>query len=299
MEATTRQENAHLNLTNVQRYQFVELLRQLENNGELAQWKLLPDPKLSFPAADIRQAHDFVLRLAFMGLYGVDSPLPHYFLHEAVRQEDSALCLQAFLDIFNHRLYTLFYLAWKKSQPVISLEQHKNDYLRHLMALSGNALTLDDQHAFALAGLFGNKTPNALALQGMIQHFLFGLPVKINQFIPRWLKISSLSILGNSMALGIDTLMGEQVVDLSSQIRIDIGPMDFADVLTLLPGEPKACALQNLIERYLDISVRFSLRFIVRAPANKIFALGKDAIQLGWLSWVGEMREEIYCIDFW
>ncbi|MDP0995861.1 type VI secretion system baseplate subunit TssG, partial [Klebsiella pneumoniae] len=51
----------------------------------------------------------------FMGLYGVDSPLPTAYLDDIALHRDGHEALQGLLDIFSHRIMTQFYRIWRKS----------------------------------------------------------------------------------------------------------------------------------------------------------------------------------------
>jgi type VI secretion system protein ImpH len=103
-------------------------------NGRI---RLLPRASTVFPAADVHRitrrpnASDSPSRLGsatgetvdvtvtFMGLYGVNAPLPSYFVEQVVRAPDDSEALRGFLDIFNHRIYSLFYRSWKKYRPLL------------------------------------------------------------------------------------------------------------------------------------------------------------------------------------
>jgi predicted component of type VI protein secretion system len=59
----------------------------------------------------------FKFILTFMGLYGVNSPLPRCY-HDQVDLQQRVLGagevpIQNFLDIFNNRFYWLYYQSWK------------------------------------------------------------------------------------------------------------------------------------------------------------------------------------------
>ncbi|MFX0209887.1 MAG: type VI secretion system baseplate subunit TssG, partial [Candidatus Hodarchaeota archaeon] len=69
--------------------------------------------------------------LSFLGLYGVDSPLPRCY-HEEVAVQQSIqgpgnVPIQNFLDIFNTRFYWLYYQAWKKYRYYLQLGHDPNN----------------------------------------------------------------------------------------------------------------------------------------------------------------------------
>ena len=73
-----------------------------------------PDPGMGFPGAELKSietddAHPerpATVRTRLLGLYGVDSPLPTVFLDDIAQRREGHDALEAFLDIFNHRIFT-------------------------------------------------------------------------------------------------------------------------------------------------------------------------------------------------
>lgn len=81
---------------------------------------------MGFPASELKaveydEADDSrppVIRTTFMGLYGVDSPLPTAYLDDIAQHREGHEALQGLLDIFSHRIMTQFYRIWRKySRP--------------------------------------------------------------------------------------------------------------------------------------------------------------------------------------
>ena len=109
------------------------------------------------------------LTVAFMGLTGPLGVLPHAYtdqVSERVRAGDGTLA--AFLDLFNHRLISLFYRAWSKHRLAV-LEERGDagrlaDYLLALIGLGLDPGRSADRHAFpdaALLFLAGRASPSA------------------------------------------------------------------------------------------------------------------------------------------
>lgn len=91
---------------------------------------------LDFPASSIqnldrprRDGLPPTLTQAFLGLYGPSGALPRHYTellltrvhHSNPLRRD--LALREFLDIFNHRLVSLFYRAWEKYRPWLTFEE--------------------------------------------------------------------------------------------------------------------------------------------------------------------------------
>ena len=122
---------------NARRYSFFRLVYVLERLfpgsapigqlGPVAQERirLRPDTSLIFASTDVAELtnHKYPdeqermrLTAAFLGLYGSVSPLPTHFV-EDLAQDDyqgGPQPKREFLDVFNHRLLSLFYRAFIK-----------------------------------------------------------------------------------------------------------------------------------------------------------------------------------------
>src|SRR5947209_644748 len=91
--------------------------------------KFRANPSMTFPASEI-QAIDFAeneparLTVNFMGLTGPLGVMPlcyTEFVINRLQNRDSAL--RDFLDLFNHRIISLFYQAWEKYHFTVPYER--------------------------------------------------------------------------------------------------------------------------------------------------------------------------------
>ncbi|MCK4608972.1 MAG: type VI secretion system baseplate subunit TssG [Gammaproteobacteria bacterium] len=282
-----------------QGYSFFQALRLLEADSSDNSTQMRSVAELSFPATDIKACHlnkqgSLVLYLTFMGLYGVDSPLPHYFLEQTLGDESSAKCTRAFLDIFNNHCYRLLYLAWKKYHPLMHVKQ-RSAYLEYLKSISGNLLTKKDTTEYGVTGILGARIHNSSGLAGLLREYLEIDKIFVHQFMPRWIKVGAALPLGQTaINLGDNTLLGNQVVSLMQEIAICFGPITFLRAQQLLPGQPKYALLKSLIQRYVGTAILFTLVITIYAPTAKIIRLGQDQAQLGWASWLGVLQQDIY-----
>ena len=117
-------------------YRFCQLLEQaMPNHPPLGSTthpaddpvRFRPDPGMGFPAGELRAIETdsqhpqrpATVRTRLLGLYGVDAPMPTAFLDDIAQRREGHDALEAFLDIFNHRIFTQFYRIWRKySYPV-------------------------------------------------------------------------------------------------------------------------------------------------------------------------------------
>jgi type VI secretion system protein ImpH len=124
---------------------------------------------LAFPPSEIHDIHDrgderpLSVTVAFMGLTGPSGVLPRFYtevLLERVRQKDRTLA--DFLDLFNHRMISLFYRAWQKSRFWVAFERaeaagraHRSDSARRRAFVMETRPRLDpfSQSLLELAGM--------------------------------------------------------------------------------------------------------------------------------------------------
>lgn len=291
-----------------QNYQFWQLMRLLTNalptealqHDYLHRWlRLLPAADLRFPAADVQNCqwtagNKIELQLNFMGLYGVDSPLPHYFLMAALQEDETGARWRSFLNIFSQRIYTLLYLAWIKYHP-IAQEQAANKYRQYLMHISGRTLTQDDPEALAFCGLYGAKVHSASSLTWLLEQYLpSGTNVNLLQFQPRWVEMLGENRLGVGNSLGDNILLGEMMLDCSSKITIELSGMTLSTLFQWLPGAKQGRQLGQLINRYLNPLLEFDIIFKLKPSQTVMTILGQDAILLGWSCWLGQPNQTDY-----
>lgn len=219
------------------------------------------------PAGSGRAAPRLVVR--FFGLLGPMGPMPLHFT-EVVRERqlhhgDSTLA--HFLDLFHHRLLSLFYRAWAQAQPVVHLDRPSEDRFRvWLGALAGVPSSVDvhaDAHADPRADGSGSLPPQALAYQAgwltarsrhpemlakVIGQF-FGVRARVEEHVGQWLPMARedrtrLSFARNRpertatppAGLGCSANAGSRVWDRQYRFRLQLGPLTHAQVLSFLPG---------------------------------------------------------------
>jgi len=100
-------------------------------------------------------AHEHRLYCRFQGLFGSNGALPLHFteyaLQRSLHEHDDTF--REFIDLFNHRLLSLFYRASVQFDPIINHDRpQKNDFYLFLGALGG--FGLPETHPTSLAREF-------------------------------------------------------------------------------------------------------------------------------------------------
>jgi type VI secretion system protein ImpH len=253
--------------------------------------------------------------VAFMGLTGPEGVLPsHYTELLIARQAEKDSTLAAFLDLFNHRLISLFYRAWEKHHFVIGYERstragaQEDKFTQYLFDLIGmgtpglrGRLGIRDQALLRYAGLITQRPHSASALGGMLRDY-FGLPIEIEQFQGKWFLLDepSLSFLlqeGLHNQLGVGAIAGDAVWNQQARFRVQVGPISLEQFIEFLPDGKAFAELVELTRYFVGLALEFDLQLILRAPEVPWCRLtdeSADAARLGWLGWLKteEFRED-------
>lgn len=270
-----------------------------------------------FPASEIqafewRQSAPARMMVNFMGLTGPEGALPIYYTQlvaERSRVRDNTL--RDFLDIFNHRIVSLFYRAWEKYRFDVDYERTGRDQLsRHLLELIGlgtrgldNRQPVPDYSLAFYTGLFACRVRCALSLQNALEDY-FGVPVEVIQFAGAWYKLDrptqtclerGESTESERLALG--AVVGDEVWDEQARVRIKLGPLSLEQYLDLLPTGSAHASLRALARFYGRDEIDFEVQLVLARNDVPPCELGREdgsAPRLGWLSWAksSPMRED-------
>src|SRR5262249_33684158 len=159
--------------------------------------------KLSADSRDGAAARPPERVVSFLGMTGPSGVLPPPYttlLLQRVRPRDYSL--RDFLDLFNHRLISLFYRAWEKYRYPVGYERARRDggemdlFTLCLYCLTGlgtdglrDRLASGDDPVLFYGGLFAHAPRPAVCLEGLLTEH-FGLPVQVGQFEGQWLSLS-------------------------------------------------------------------------------------------------------------
>ena len=147
------------------------------------------------------------------------------------------------------------------------------------------------------AGLLAQAPRSASALQGLLSDH-FGVPIKLHQFIGRWLPIaeSDRSCLGparRNNALGANTVAGSRFWDQQANFRVQVGPLTHAEYCEFLPSGSAFRLLVQLTRFFAGQAFDFEVQLVLKAaevPRCRLGSGGGSAQRLGWSTWL--KREE-------
>ncbi len=249
-------------------------------------------PGFSFPASDIfsiQNGHgDPVLTVNFMGLIGPNGILPHWYNSHAVElNHKKDYAFTDFLDLFHHRLISLFYRAWKKYRLAENYQPDCGDPIsRCLTAYIG----LDEREQKAdiefarvsrrrliyFAGMASRNVPTATAVERIIANAT-GVAVRVEQFVERMLTIheQDRTCLGRANGtLNNDALCGNRIRNVASFFEVILGPMSWEKYIAFQPRSRNLALVRKLIRFIVGLEYEFEIRLVIKGPEIPSLPLG-------------------------
>lgn len=252
------------------------------------------------------------LGVRFFGLLGPQGPMPLHvteYVRERLRQHGDPT-LTHFLDLFHHRLLTLFYNAWAQAQPTVHFDRPADDrYTAWLGAtaglppLDGSALTTPSlAHQ---AGLLSTRARHPEALCKVLRQF-FGVGVSLRTHVGQWLSMEDpdRSRLGHARnrveraanpgaALGLNANAGSKVWDRQYRFRLHMGPLTLAQYMEFLPGGPAWRQLGDWLKLLASPGLRWDLQLQLHLSEHPAPRLGRH-VRLGLTGWLGRASESLH-----
>jgi type VI secretion system protein ImpH len=245
--------------------------------------RMRPSASLAFPSCDIEEVAEiedghppYRLTAAFLGLYGAHSPLPSYYSEEILfRSEEVADPVRDFLDIFNHRLYSLFYRGLLRYRGhLLYKEEAADEFSWRLFALSGLAAAempkmsgIKPERLLQFTGQWCQFPRSAASVIAALSTYLDLPAIHVKQCVSRWvyLPLEKQSRLGgHANRLGVDATVGERVLDRTGKFRVSVGPVDYDTYLEYLPGSDKMTDLGHMAKLGSGGWLAFDVEVILR-----------------------------------
>jgi len=274
------------------------------------------NPDLAFPASEIqdlekpRGSERWKMSVNFLGLVGHMGVLPrHYSMEVLERNRGRDYALRDFLDLFHHRLLSLFYRAWERYRFYVPWERGEEDGVTaHLFDLIGlgnagarEALGLSPEELLGYVGLLAPHQRSAAALEQMLGDY-FRVPVVVEQFVGAWYDMAGLAQtrldheeVDDASLLGVGALVGDEVWDPTARARIVVGPIALDRYADFLPTGEAYRAMRAMTRFFSNDEIEFELQLILDKNDVPPVRLGaEDATPLGWSTW---LRSEPFLKD--
>lgn len=262
------------------------------------------NPTSAFPASELvtleqdPHTQQLAMTVNFMGTVGPLGALPLYYT-ELIAAEDLAgnSAPRDFLDVFHHRIISLFFQAWCKYR-VFEHAGGMDECLRSLIGIQTAGLQkptgLAQTSLMYYAGLLSRQARSAAALQNLLMDY-YGVAVEIEEFAGEWCSLTrdEQSWIEDGMPetyqLGRGTVLGDEVWEPQARARVVLGPLTLEQYLEFLPGGSANRSLRGLLRFFSGDDMAFELQLVllrVETPGCQLGKEGDDAPRLGLLSWV-------------
>jgi type VI secretion system protein ImpH len=298
-------------------FDFFALLRELQAIGDMPafgralrpgdeQVRLAQETSLAFSPSAVSGARwrerteKLEVLLRFTGLLGPNGPMPihltEYVLDRKRHMDDPTI--EAFLNQFQHRIYTLFFRAWALNQPAVDFdradERRHTFYLRSLIGLGTDGTeecnSIPDFSRLYLSGWLGSLSRSPDGLAAILTEFL-GLPVGVQSFQGTWLTLpdDSRCRLGQSPSTGVlgqTCFAGDSIWVAHLKFRLRFGPLTRAQYERLLPGGETFVQVRDWVRTYVGDEYSWEAQLILHRSDVPACELG-SSVRLGWTSWLG------------
>ena len=246
------------------------------------------------------------LRVAMFGLFGSHGVLPPFYtelLHQRARQGDHAF--RVYLDALNSRTLAFLFTAWNRNRyPFIHERRQRleeKSAFRGENLISGYAGTHLDvfqqapimtQVASYFCGYFSNQHKTSAGLKAILSKVM-GVEVIIRQFHARRYKLplDECNRLGcRASRLGVDFVVGEEIIDGNMSLRVTTYPVDFALFDALQPGGPLYQLVAAVTEQYLGIGFDVELQPVLHSADVPVARMAENSLinatRLGYNAWL-------------
>jgi type VI secretion system protein ImpH len=259
-----------------------------------------PWPGMGFPVSTLKTVETDedhperppTVRTTFLGMYGVDSPLPTTYLDDIAQRREGHEAVTSFLDIFSHRITTQYYRIWRKYAYPATFEGGGRDATSQcLLGLVGLGIPGTAEQVatpisrfLALLGTMRLPTRNAEGVRALVSLLAPHTRAIITEPDPVKVHINQRSGLGagNRVQLSQRATLGKTAKEACSRVLVILATEDPEEAEGWLPGGHLHTDLLVLMRVYLGYRSDARLRLTVPVRLLPEPRLGKGRrIQLG------------------
>ncbi|BDH45598.1 type VI secretion system protein ImpH [Salmonella enterica subsp. enterica serovar Choleraesuis] len=273
--------------------------------------RFAPHPGMGFPASEMKAVeYDEdddcqlpTIRTTFMGMYGVDSPLPTAYLDDITQRREGYEALQSFLDIFNHRILTQFYRIWRKYSYPATFEPGGIDSIsQSLLGLVGlgipgtaNHIATPISRFLGLLGVLRQPGKTQEGIQALVKLLAPDTTVTVSPYSLRPVEISQpMGFYGDEdFLLDGNTPLGDEAMDANSQLLIELATDNAEESLG---WKPDGLLYQDfLVMLRVYLGWRFKAKISLTVSTHLLAAppLGDGPLWLGMNGVLGAERETL------
>jgi type VI secretion system protein ImpH len=241
-----------------------------------------------------------------LGLFGPFGPLPLHlteYAHDRKRNRNDPTFAR-FLDLFHHRILSLYYRAWANTEPTVCFDRPDTDrFAVYVASLIGMGMPsflrrdeLPDHVRLFFAGRYAAHSRNADGLAAII-HSFFGIRTKVRQFVGEWVDVPLSSRWrvggpGVGAPLGRQTALGRRAWVCQGKFRVVMGPLNHKQFTHFLPGAASLWRMAALVRSYTGDSLAWDVELLLDEEAGRPWRLG-EKMGLGHTTWLGRRPNRI------
>jgi type VI secretion system protein ImpH len=260
-----------------QAYRLLRLLAKREGVADHEAIRVRPNLSLGFPQNDLESIEEhgnqrYRITANFLGLYGVDSPLPTFYTEDLLNEQaDGYGVKREFLDIFAQSIYPMLFKAWLKARPALRIVEYGDRrMLEILFAFVGiekpqDKLSQPGVESLLVCGaLYNQQNRTAEGLKAVLKTTFPDTQADVKQLQTAWVSIAQeqrFSLGQQACFLGADAHLGTQCKTLDG-ITIVLADLSIQSFTALMPGGNQHERLRFLVDYYLiePYPVRVELR---------------------------------------
>lgn len=294
--------------------------------GELVRFTV--PAHLNFPAGELYalSANDpaaddslrYRMSVQFLGLTGPSGVLPrHYTEWLMALQKARDPAARDFMDMFNHRLLSLFWRAWAKhridvghelsyGRPAAGVLHHVYDLiglgtpaLHALVASPNRGTTAGHPLPAAALGYYSGlvaQRPHGVGALAQVIGDIVDAQVEVIGCHGTWQRIPvrDRTRLGRSnQRFGEGCVLGSRFWDRQTTVRVRIGPMRLRGFEALLPSRDLLARVVELLRFLTSLALDLEIQLVLQAESVPRARIGgSKPARLGWNSWLAGRRSE-------
>lgn len=269
-----------------------------------------PHPGMGFPVSELKAVEydedpdaPPTVRTTFMGLYGVDSPLPTAWLDDIAQRREGHEAQEAFLDIFNHRIFTQFYRIWRKYSYPATFEPGGSDSTsQSLLGLIGLGIPGTGKHIatpisrfLALLSVMRLPARTEEGIQALVRLLAPRTRATVTPHCPRTVRIDKpLGFYGDEdFLLDRYSVLGDETTEISSQLLIALYTEDVGEARNWLPEGTIYKDFLALLRVYLGWRYKARIELTVPTPLLPAPVLDETVFILGMTGVLGMEGEAV------
>lgn len=236
-----------------------------------------------------------------MGLTGARGALPACYTERVLEQvRDRSPATRDFLDLFNHRLISLFYRSWEKTQPAVHQERSEADvFTRILKSLTG----CEQSWQLYYGAAFARRSRSASTLRSVLEDIV-GMSVEVRTLRGEWapLALEDQSSLpsrkqpeGQYARLG-GVMLGSRVWMADKGVDVVFRPKSREQLVSVLPGGTYSKTVSHVAQQLVSGQMRVHYRLSARAAHLTHTVLGRHG-RLGADSFIGARPESVKMVE--